>query len=116
MRIKLETSEWIDDWYLIVRAEHDGRFWWEETGPNSERLMSSERLSPEACIEGTANEMLSIADAIKSRGSAIFKRCAVRVKDDIAYFCSPKNSEHDSAIPLVEADAFAEQVFKELRV
>lgn len=37
MRIKLETSEWIDDWYLIVRAEHDGRFWWEEASKRFEQ-------------------------------------------------------------------------------
>lgn len=115
MKIRLEKSDFLDDWYTIVRAEHDGRDWMEETGPNSARYMSSERLSPEACIEGTANEILAIANAIKSRGSAHFKRCSVVVEGGVSYFRSPKNSEHDTAIHLIEADAFAEQVFKELQ-
>lgn len=115
MKIKLEKSDWMDDWYTIVRAEHDGRDWMEQLGPNSARYMCSERLSPEACIEGTADEMLAIAVAIKCRGSVRFKRCSVRVEGNVAYFCSPKNSEHDAAIPLAEAHQFSEQVFKELK-
>ena len=49
MRIKLNKCS--GDWYTIIRAEHDGKSWFEKTGPGSTRFMSSERLTPEACIE-----------------------------------------------------------------
>ncbi|MEY5098407.1 MAG: hypothetical protein RJA36_1126 [Pseudomonadota bacterium] len=114
MKIILKKSDHLDDWYTIVRAEHDGREWLERIGPSASRFMCSERLSPEACIEGTAEEMIELAEAIKARGAASFKRCAVRVDGENAYFCSPKNSERDAVVPLANADEFAAQVFAEL--
>ncbi len=39
MKIVMSKSEHLDDWYLIVKAEHDGRQWMERTGPNSSRFM-----------------------------------------------------------------------------
>ena len=116
MKITLDTSGILSDWYNIVRSEHDGREWYESTGPNCSRYMCSERLSPEACIEGNAEHMLGIAEAIKARGRASFKRCAVRVEGEFAYFCSPKNSEHEVAIPLVDADEFAAQIFAKIAI
>jgi hypothetical protein len=61
MKIKLNKSEHMDDWYTIVRAEHDGREWPEQVGPNCFSWMMSERLVPNACIEGDSYEMLAIA-------------------------------------------------------
>lgn len=114
MEIVLKKSENLDDWYLIVRAHHDGRAWFEQIGPNSMALRLSERLSPEACIEGDACEMLVLARAIKIRHAAEFERCAVRFEADGAHFWSPKNSEHDAVIPLEFADKFADHVLETL--
>ena len=114
MKIKLNHCDDLGDWYTIVRAEHDGREWMEETGPNSSRFMMSERLSPEACIEGPAEHMLALAMAIKKRKSVSFKRCAVHFASDGAHFSSPKNSERDAVVPVECADEFAAQVLAEL--
>lgn len=113
MKIVLEKSDCIDDWYCIERAEHEGRTWLERTEPNVLQFMDSARIS-DACVEGTADEMLDIAEAIKSRGSAEYRRCAVRVEGDTAYFWSPRNSTAEAAIPLADADDFAAQVFATL--
>lgn len=112
MRIKL--NQCYDDWFTIIRAEHDGKDWLEQVGPNSQRFMRSERLSPEACIEGPADEMIAIASAIKARRSASFGRCAVRFEDDGVHFWSPRNSQHDGVVTIEEADEFADQVLVEL--
>lgn len=113
MKIKLVKSDYFDDWYTVERAEHEGRRWLEPTGPNCMRLMDSGRIS-DACVEGTAGEMRELAMAIKARGEADFKRCAVRVEGENAYFCSPRNSSVDGVVPLVDADAFADEVLAAL--
>lgn len=113
MKIKLVKSEWLDDWYTVERVEHEGRQWLEPAGPNCMRLMDSGRIS-DACVEGTADEMRELAHAIKARGSASFKRCAVSVIGETVYFCSPRNSTRDGVVPLADADAFADQVLAEL--
>ena len=114
MKIKLNKSDCMDDWYTIVRAKHDGKEWMEKCGHNSIRFMCSERLSPEACIEGDGHEMLAIADAIKRRGSAHFKRCAVSFTAGAAQFWSPKNSEKQVLISIEDADELADQIVAEL--
>ena len=113
MKIVLKKSDGLDDWYTIERAHHENRHWLEPTGQDSVQLMYSGRIS-DACVEGTAAEMIEIAKAIKSRGAASFKRCAVRVDGEHAYFCSPRNSERDAGISLVDADEFADQALAEL--
>lgn len=114
MKIKLHHCENLGDWYTIIRTEHDGRKWMERTSPNSQRLMMSERLSPEASIEGNGAEMLELAHAIKRRGMARFKRCSVHFESDGAHFSSPRNSERDVVVPVECADEFAAQVLAEL--
>lgn len=114
MKIKLNKCDHMADWYTIVRAEHDGREWWEAVGENAYSYSMSERLSPEACIEGNREEMREIANAINCGGAVSFKRCAVRINDGVAYFWSPKNSERDAAVPLDDAIEFADQVLREL--
>jgi hypothetical protein len=113
MKIVLVKSDSLDDWYVVERAEHDGCQWLEPTGPNSMRFMDSARIS-DACVEGTAEEMRELAKAIKARGAASFKRCAVRVDGERAYFCSPRNSTTEAEIPLVDADEFADSALAAL--
>ena len=113
MKIVLNKSDSLDDWYTMERAEHEGRQWLEPTGPNSMQFMDSARIS-DACVEGTAEEMRELAKAIKARGSASFKRCAVRVDGERAYFCSPRNSTRDAEVPLADADEFADRALAAL--
>lgn len=113
MKIKLNSCG--DDWYTVIRAEHDGREWYEEVDKDCFAFRCSERLSPDACIEGTAEEMLAVADAIKYRGMASFKRVAVEFNSNGFIFWSPKNSQHDAFVQTEDADRFAYEVIKELR-
>ena len=115
MKIKLNDCFGDGYWYTIIRAEHDGREWIENIDTNTSRFMCSERLSPEACIEGTKEEMLDVAKAIKNNGLAKYKRVAVSFAFGGFVFWSPKNSEHEAFISVEDADEFAEQVFKELK-
>ena len=114
MKIRLKKSDDINDWYTIVRAEHDGREWMERNGPNCSRYMCSENLSPEACIEGSGAEMLAVAHAIKRGGQVSFQRCAVHFETDGVHFHSPKNSEHDGVVTVEEANELADQILGEL--
>lgn len=114
MKILLKKSNALRDWFTIVRAEHDGRKWEEQIGPNSFQHMTSERLTPNACIEGSSIEMISLAIAIKARGSASFKRCAVHCEADGVHFYSPKNSTEDAVVSVDDAEDFAEQVLDKL--
>ena len=113
MKIALQKSDCLDDWYTVERAEHEHRQWMERTGPNSMQLMDSGRIS-DACVEGTAEEMRALAKAIKARHWASFKRCAVRVEGESAYFCSPRNSTRDAVVPLADADEFADHALAAL--
>jgi hypothetical protein len=113
MKIKLNRID-DDDWFTIVRVEHDGKCWMEQTGKNSFRYMCSERLSPEACIEGTAYEMVALAHAIKNQGMVSFKRCAVHFEEDGVHLRSPKNSERDAVVTREEASDLADQILTEL--
>lgn len=111
MKIVMKKSEWLDDWYLIVKAEHDGREWMERTGPNSSRFMCSERIS-DACVEGSEEEMLGIAQAIKLRERRSFGRCAVAFLSDGVHFWSPRNSSEDGVVSVEEADELADQILR----
>lgn len=113
MKIVLKKSNNLEDWYTIECAQHENRQWLEPTGPNSMQLMYSGRIS-DACVEGTAAEMIELAKAIKARGSASFKRCAVRVDGERAYFRNPRSSERDAEVPLADADEFADRALTEL--
>lgn len=112
--MKMKLVKHPDDWFTIVRAEHDGIVWYEQVDENSRRYMSSERLSPEACIDGNASEMVRVAFTIKQRRTVSFKRIAVHFGDDGMHISSPENSDHDVVVSLEDADDLAEQIFKEL--
>lgn len=106
-----------DDWYLIERAEHDGREWIEDTGPSSDAYQCSERVS-DADVEGTAQEMRDIAEGIRKREPVSFKRCSVRFTKrggvDVALFSSPRNSQADGVVPLARADELATEITTKL--
>lgn len=107
--LTMKKSEWLDDWYIIERAEHDGREWMERNGPNSSTLRCSARFS-DADVEGSAYEMLALAEAIEQRSRNSFKRCAVRIEGERAYFCSPRNSQEDGEVSLAAADVLAAEI------
>ena len=111
MKIVMKKSEWLDDWYLIVKAEHDGREWTERVSEYVSRYMCSERIS-DACVEGSEEEMLGIAQAIKLRERRSFGRCAVAFLSDGVHFWSPRNSMGDGVVSIEEADELAAQILR----
>jgi len=114
MKIKIRKSEHLPDWFLIVRAEHENTEWFEVVG-DVNCFMKSERLSPEACIEGDSSEMLDIANAIKARTNESHKRVAVSFENDGVHIYSPKNSLHHGIVTIEEADDLADQIFQEVQ-
>lgn len=97
------------DWYVIERAEHDGRVWLEPIGPNASALMCSSRIG-NADIEGTYAEMVEIARAIKSGGCASFKRCRAETTPEGVLLCSPRNSLKATLVALPRALALADLI------
>lgn len=98
------------DWFTIERAEHDNEFGLEPTDdPDCHAVTYTGRIS-DADVEGSAEEMLSIAEAIEKRGSCSFKRCAVSVEGDIVRFRSPRNSMRSGIVRLEDADALAAEI------
>lgn len=113
MKLKIRKSESLGDWYVIERAEHDGRMWLEPIGRGGMSLRSSARFS-DADVEGRAEEMLAIAKAIEEGRDESFRRCAVRIEGHRAFFWSPRNSETDGEVSLDEAKELAAQIRQEL--
>lgn len=109
MKLKLKHCDWMEDWYCIERAEHDGRTWMQETGPNSMSFMSSARIS-DADVEGCSVEMLAIAEAIENRALESFKRCAVDASTNNVRFWSPRNSRLPGIASWAEAEALAVEI------
>ena len=113
--LTLVKSDSLDNWYTIEWAEHDNREWLEPTEYGF-RFMMSARPS-DACIEGTAEEMLAIASAIELREQCVFRRCAVypngmgRVALD-----SPRNSSYPAVVSLAVADALVAAIRATLTV
>lgn len=93
----LRKSDGLDDWYVI------------------ERRNSFEQLVEGSTVEGTAQHMLAIADAIQCRSEHTEKRCAVQANCGDAAFWSPRNSNGDVCIvTLADADELAAQIVAEL--
>lgn len=89
--MNLTLRDAMDDWYVIER-EHGGRI----CG---------------ADIEGTAEEMLAIADAIECGESFASKRCAVsRPVDGAVEMHSPRNSIKPARVTLTAAKALAVEI------
>lgn len=96
VRIVVVKSDNMSDWYTIERAEHDNQRWMKPTEYGAS-LMYSGRIS-DACVEGTAIEMLELAAAIENGQSESFKRCAVRWTKDGYLLSSPRNSQHPGLV------------------
>lgn len=109
MKLTLRKCDDIGDWYVIERAEHDGRSWFEPVAKNAMSLQCSSRFS-DADVEGFAFEMLEIAAAIEQRGRASFKRCRVDATGEPVRFSSPRNSQRDGECSLQEADELAAEI------
>lgn len=118
MKILLNKVEDMDDWYTIIRAEHDGREWIERISENHSAFRSSERLADDgsACIEGSSYEMLNVASAIERKIAAYFKRIAVAYseKNNGFYFWSPKNSKEKVLISLEDSEDLMRQIYEKL--
>lgn len=108
MKLIARKSEWLTDWYVIERAEHNGAVGLQPMDGGF-ALVCASRFS-DADVEGDASEMLGIADGIETRKGFRAKRCAVRIEGDRAYFCSPRNSSVDGECLLAEADDLAVQI------
>jgi hypothetical protein len=99
----------IRDWYVIERAEHDGRSWIEWDGESSGSLMLSSRIG-NADIEGTHAEMTELAKGIREKRSVIFKRCAVEPDAKGNILWSPRNSLYWTRVPSERALALADLI------
>jgi hypothetical protein len=110
--LALVKSAWLDDWYVIERAAHDGR---ERMRPaeGGAHFMRSARIT-NADVEGTADEMREVAVAIEARGMYSAKRVGVSVKGDRALLWSPRNSIGFASVPLSRADALAAEILRTL--
>jgi glycine/D-amino acid oxidase-like deaminating enzyme len=106
--LTVTKSDWLDDWYIIKRAKHDGRNWVERRDGHG-ALMCSSRIN-NADIEGTRAEMLALAKAIKAGGSASFWRCGVTTTPDGVLMCSPRNSTDSTLVATARAMELADQI------
>lgn len=100
-----------DNWYCIERAEHD------HTGKIAgQGFVWSGRIS-DADVDGTAEEMLTLAYAIERREWESHKRCAVDARAALGgnvEFWSPRNSQRRGRVSLVAAQALAREIREKL--
>lgn len=86
-------SEHIEDWWVIELANHAHTTEMRSLDTNTFYIWDSGRVSDEN-IEGTGNEMLTIALAILLKDDAQFRRCAIHTHSDGSVFLwSPRNSQ-----------------------
>lgn len=113
-RVVVVKSE-LDDWWLVEKAEHDGRTW---IGPVSlgegmgavMGLQRSARVA-DAEVEGTGAEMLALALAIEQGRGESFGRCAVDPRGDGSWWISsPRNSIMPGVISGEAALALADDI------
>jgi hypothetical protein len=102
------------DWWVIERAEHDGRMWLERTGPRSSSLMCSSRIG-NADIEGTGEEMRALAEAILAGGRASFRRCCAVTTPDGVLMHSPRNSIDHTLVTRAAAEGLAAQILRDVQ-
>lgn len=112
MKLAIKTFADMPNHFCVVRAEHDGREWWQPMGEDCQQFMMSERLSPEACIEGDTSQLLDIATAITLRQGIWFNRIAVEFVQGGVHIWSPKNSRVIPLISLEDADDLVEQIMQ----
>jgi hypothetical protein len=109
MNLTLRKSGWLDDWYVIEFAKHDGRNWIEADPRGHLHLRSSARIS-DADVEGESAEMRAIARALRDGTGVRFTRCAVRFSDDTFELSSPRNSIKAAIFPRADATALADEI------
>lgn len=94
----------MEDWYIIEFAEHDGQSGIKWDG-NLGMFWASSRVS-DADVEGTAIEMLAIAEAIEQGYSISFKRCAAQPQaDGSVALWSPRNCHGEGGEHVATRDA-----------
>lgn len=108
IQLVLRKSEWLDDWYVIEKADHNGKVWLEPL-EHGFAFQHAARFS-DADVEGSREEMLDIAQAILDRGQASHKRCAVRVNGDDVFFRSPRNSQREGHVTYNIAERLAHDI------
>lgn len=113
MKIKLVKFDYLANWYTIERADHANKSWLEEDKDGNLSSRYSGRIG-DADVEGPAGEMVGIAEAIRKRGKAEYKRCAVEVFGKTVEFWSPRNSRRRVRCSIEEADELASQIEREL--
>lgn len=106
--LTLRKSDSLDDWYVIEWAEHENRGWIERTEYGGAFRWSG-RVS-DADVEGTANEMRAIADAIEAGRSESFRRCAAHVCERGYQLSSPRNSQREALISHEQARHLASEI------
>lgn len=109
IRMLIVKSDWMEDWWILEREEHDGREWFERVGPNATALCMSSRIG-NADVEGSAREWKEIAAAIRARGGTSSKRCAAWCKPEGVYLSSPRNSIEPTLVDYASADLLAERI------
>ena len=121
IRCTVRKSE--GNWWVIERADHDGRVWYEEQevkiggGPCTCRIIKcSSRLGNlMADIEGNGAEMLDIASAIEAKRSVHYTRCeAVWTKDGVL-LSSPRNSDEQTLITHKCAMELAKEIRRKIK-
>jgi hypothetical protein len=90
LALHCNQSAWLDDWW-VIETSYGGRL-------------------GTADVEGTADEMRDLADAIERRGRASATRCAVAVEPAGVRLWSPRNSIGCVRVPLARADALAIEI------
>jgi hypothetical protein len=119
MKLTIRRNDPRDDLYYIERAEHDGRRWEERTQWGT-ALCTSARICGDACgdtppghsvdVEGSAVEMLSIADAIELRGGVRFRRCAIDARTEPVIVSRPRGDQSHCEITYAEALDLAHKI------
>jgi hypothetical protein len=108
-KIILRKSEQLPDWFLVVRAEHDGRM--EFIGDELRAsLFCSERIGDGfADVEGSRYELEEIINAIQTRRNWSFKRIGLYAEPHGGSLHSPKNSMKLEWFEWSVLDEFAKQ-------
>jgi len=111
--LALRKSDALDDWYVIERADHDGREWMEPFkagGVAGAALHCSSRIEPSTDVEGTAAEMRAIAVAIRAGANVSFRRCAVAMAGPAVDLWSPRNSRTPGTVSYTDALDLADAI------
>lgn len=112
MKLALIESQALSNHFLIERADHDSTVWHELSleYEDSSRYMRAARVSAEADIEGSLEEMKEIARGIRYKYDVRFKRCALKWHEGLGHLCSPRNSDGWTPIAYLDLSDLANQI------